>query len=77
MRDVSLLRTAVIPNVAHMPQVAYLKDFWAYRILSQTIILSKNITGNYITKEMFPYKWICVLVRMNLGAHLQKLSLVT
>jgi hypothetical protein len=38
----ALLHSAVIPNV-HMPKVAYGKDFRAYRILSQTIILFKDI----------------------------------
>lgn len=46
----ALLHSAVIPNV-HMPKVAYGKDFRAYRILSQTIILFKDI--KWIIKEMF------------------------
>lgn len=71
--DMAFLHSAMIPNVVHMSQVAYLKDFWAYRILSQTIILFKDI--NWIITKMFPYERIWVLVRINLCAHSQKLSL--
>jgi len=45
--DMAFLCIAVIPNVVHMLQEAYLKDFWAYRILSQTVIVFKDINWIY------------------------------
>jgi hypothetical protein len=49
MRHKASLHSAMIPHVVHMPQVAYMKDFWAYRSLSETIIFFKDI--NWISPD--------------------------